>query len=538
MAKLISNKNPLSVVLDEPVLYLEDTLGSVMVRGEVIGHFTKDTAIQGPIELVFEGIQRYNPWPEIMRNRPLGDPIETTLQVTELSLLPPNSQGIIPAGIHRFPFEFPIPASLPTTVSIPERLEIFYRLTATIRRSQSSEHQWIDWALRPVHKKKLTAAAHIRLIHAVPSAIMNNNNTTDDHYYLLQHDPWNLRSLTAPGHHRLSLDEQYDRLANALVGRTSDNLDHSNLEKTQGIRYRLHVDRTAIALGTRVGIDVMIEPTLSRAKIRSIKLLIAETREYSMKIPGDHGLEGETRRANEAAHMILKWAYGSSPTKSTTTTTTSSSSSLNPAKSYVYHGRANDPCRYSSLCKRNLNFDTGDGKDEEEEEEEDAIARGPLVNLKELDQTVDVGDYFDGRFIMPVPKCSNVLLHPSMESDAVKIHHWLRLSVIVECNDQPLEITLEAPMRMLDCRLVADDERQTILPPPPSYSPTHTTSTSPTAASCDYSFWEQRQPITMDTVWGSCHLCPCQVKAHAAKRSSTSPCTLHERGPPPSYSEQ
>lgn len=56
-------KDILRVVLDEPRLYIEETLGSIMVRGEVIVNFPKDTAIQGPIELLFEGIQRYQTWP-------------------------------------------------------------------------------------------------------------------------------------------------------------------------------------------------------------------------------------------------------------------------------------------------------------------------------------------------------------------------------------------------------------------------------------------------------------------------------------------
>lgn len=62
-----NNNNTLQVVLDQPRIYLEESLGSVMVRGEVIVNFSKDTYIHGPIELVFEGIQRFHPWPGILR---------------------------------------------------------------------------------------------------------------------------------------------------------------------------------------------------------------------------------------------------------------------------------------------------------------------------------------------------------------------------------------------------------------------------------------------------------------------------------------
>lgn len=58
-----AKKDVLKVVLDEPRLFVEESLGSVMVRGEVIVNFPKDTQIQGPIELLFEGIQRFHPWP-------------------------------------------------------------------------------------------------------------------------------------------------------------------------------------------------------------------------------------------------------------------------------------------------------------------------------------------------------------------------------------------------------------------------------------------------------------------------------------------
>lgn len=58
----MNNKAVLRVVLDEPQLYLAETSGSFMIRGEVVVTFVKDTLIQGPIELLFEGIQRYQTW--------------------------------------------------------------------------------------------------------------------------------------------------------------------------------------------------------------------------------------------------------------------------------------------------------------------------------------------------------------------------------------------------------------------------------------------------------------------------------------------
>lgn len=61
-------KDVLRVILDEPRLFLEESLGSTLIRGEVIVNFPKDTPIQGPIELVFEGTQRFHTWPGIFIN--------------------------------------------------------------------------------------------------------------------------------------------------------------------------------------------------------------------------------------------------------------------------------------------------------------------------------------------------------------------------------------------------------------------------------------------------------------------------------------
>lgn len=63
MTQTNTEKDIIRVVLDEPRLYVEESLGSVMVRGEVIVKFPKDTHIQGPIDLIFEGIQRFQTWP-------------------------------------------------------------------------------------------------------------------------------------------------------------------------------------------------------------------------------------------------------------------------------------------------------------------------------------------------------------------------------------------------------------------------------------------------------------------------------------------
>ena len=57
-----TKKNYIRLVLDESVLYLGNTNGTIVVRGEVIVNFIKDTAIQGPIDLLFEGLQRFYPW--------------------------------------------------------------------------------------------------------------------------------------------------------------------------------------------------------------------------------------------------------------------------------------------------------------------------------------------------------------------------------------------------------------------------------------------------------------------------------------------
>jgi hypothetical protein len=102
-----------------------------------------------------------------------------------------------------------------------------------------------------------------------------------------------------------------------------------------------------------------------------------------------------------------------------------------------------------------------------------------------------------------------------MEYESISISHWLQLVVTVECNGKEFQLTLDSPSRMLDCRVIAnDDERQTIFPPPPSYEPGN--SNFPQDWSTG-TFWEQREPITSVSGWGSCVPCPCEAKKIEAR---------------------
>jgi hypothetical protein len=142
-----------------------------------------------------------------------------------------------------------------------------------------------------------------------------------------------------------------------------------------------------------------------------------------------------------------------------------------------------------------------------------AAVNGGLMDLKLLDHAIELGEYFEGRFVLPVPPCDG-MLHPSMYHDNIKIQHWLRMVVVLEQDDHKFEIVLESPMNLLDCRLVADDERQTILPPPPSYNLDDNDRSIHSSV-----FWEQRQPITTTAQWGTCRRpCPCQIGLYRAQR--------------------
>ncbi|CAO3701330.1 unnamed protein product [Rhizopus stolonifer] len=496
-------KNDIRVVLDEPRLFVEASLGSIMVRGEVVVHFTKDTAIQGPIELVFEGIQRFQTWPEIMRFRPLGDPIESKLQVIELSLLPPNSQGVMPAGIQRFPFEFPIPASLPASIFIQDRIEIFYHVTATLRRScleSNALAHWMEKAYRVSQKKKYVHQTPLRIVRPVQSFISQQEH--DDSISSSSEPttpilPWNRTSLHG-------FDEQHDQLSCSLAGRTTSN-------NTLGVRYKLSVDRTAIVMGTSVGIEVMVEPTENETKIKSILLNVTERRAYAMKIPADHSWNTyppETRNFHESVKMVLKWAY---PT--TNNNNKNPSFDSNPQTKFAL------PQQEISKMIKTTVF-----------EKEKNVCE--MVNLKEIDQMVRLGECFDGRFMMSVPDCDH-LLHPSTEYDSIKVSHWLQLSMTLESKGVISVVHLESPMHMLDCRLVAaDDDSQTILPPPPSYQSEHYRQTRPAST-----FWEQREPITNASGWGNCLPCPCELRKMQKQGKKMTKRNQPEWGPPPCYSE-
>lgn len=543
-----------------------------------------------------------------MRNSPLGSPIESKLQVVELSLLPPTSRGIMPAGIQRFPFEFPIPSTLPTTIHIPKRIEIFYQLSATIRCSSglaknkgASAGIWIDRARLGGPKRKYTACSPMRIVRAMESIVSNglpinnrrqadtssspvtpivstlassmSSSITEESPIQL---PWNRRGLSD---YQGTLDEQHDQLAFSLSGRTIGNLNSSTavLENVQGIRYKFSIDRTAIALGTSIGIELLIEPTLYDTFIKSVCLKISENRKYLMKVPSNHTwttISPEIKTQKEGATMLLKWAYsyevdGDYEDNAGLTKKKSSDkyvhqrSSKNKFLSYF------DPSQPGNSENKLLSDNGSDIKndiflDSKKQIKDNSspftsqLAKdNDMINLKALNQEVIVGNFFGGRFVMPVPDCSNIL-HPSMEYESISISHWFQLVVTMECNGKTFDLQLESPGRVLDCRLVSvDDECQTILPPPPSYQPGddhlfHGKNWSPST------FWEQREAITNDSCWGSCMPCPCQYKKMKrddeksncvgnknrsklktrVNSTGTFPSNLlPEWGPPPLYSE-
>ncbi|RCI00383.1 hypothetical protein CU098_010768, partial [Rhizopus stolonifer] len=592
------------------------------------------TQIQGPIEILFEGIQRFYPWKDIMKGPVVGSAIETKLQVIELSLLPPNAKGIMPSGVQRFPFEFPIPSSLPMSVEIPDRLEIFYQLSATLRRSTSQHEEfqsidsfnpvnWIEWARRTTFKKKYVACSPIRIVRAMESVFSdtlpttntirqnndtetsstaaedNSDNISSNHHPSTSSTaqqpplPWNRRNLDA---YSGSFDEQHDQLAFSLAGRASGNLHHSThaLADVQGIRYKIGIDRTAVAIGTSIGVEIMIEPTMADAVVKSVLLKITESRNYSMKVPAGHTWKTtspETKQISEGVKMVMKWAYGHPMGEEETMVYKNkgkkkASDLKKSSEKYVYHRTENsqglfyfdppEPGHSKSflnsvdekkkLIIENVQQETELGEPSFSSSE---LANPELINLKQLNQPVKLGEYFGGRFVLPVPDCSN-MLNPSMSYESIKITHWTQLIVTVECNGQEFDLCLNTPSRILCCRLVAaDDECQTILPPPPSYVPGDSRSYRENNWSTS-TFWEQREPITSVSGWGSHVPCPCEYKRLKASilsnnnilnislpnsgrnnssksnkssisndrlSASYSPSHLPEWGPPPCYSE-
>ncbi|KAI7858171.1 hypothetical protein BDC45DRAFT_499007 [Circinella umbellata] len=607
----LGRNNVLSVVLDEPILFLGKSTGTRIIRGEVIVNFTKDTAIQGPITLVFKGIQTYYPWRDIMNGRTLGKPIETKLHVTELSLLPPNSQGIMPGGIQRFPFEFPITGSLPSTLYIPDRLDIVYNLTASLRRANEETALTTSFLDRFNKKPKTIVTVPVRLVRAIeltppslPAGLiaqtLTNGETmmdeprhpNDDTQMEQEHRRSSLETLepnseydmmldirndnnnnnmneennhSQPQHRRtsldrfygigLDLDEQHDHLAHSFTGRTVEDWDQQP-NGENGLRYRLSIDRTAIAIGTRLGVAVLLEPTSKNITIRSIVTRIQERREYCMKTPGDHasalGGQPETRTTTETLNVLLKWAYGH-PTQHDENSSCADStlSDINNTKSkqqqkrhkeqlqqpqgpvldrrYRHHRRNWSNLEDNNTARRNVQLFRQKVEQERGEvplidychgssnytsspmtggntDDINTSTSGELLNLKSLDQPLQVGEYFEGHFIMPIPTC-NHLLRPTMSHESITIRHWLHLIVAYECNGEMYEVTLTTSIRILDCRLVSEDERQTILPPPPSYE---TIDAGKTALSTNNTeFWLQRSSITKEKFWGRCNSCPC-----------------------------
>ncbi|KAI9482678.1 MAG: hypothetical protein EXX96DRAFT_605803 [Benjaminiella poitrasii] len=588
---LSSKRDVLRVIVDQPRLYIEESLGSTLIRGEVVCNFSKDAFIQGPIELLFEGIQRFYPWPEIMNGAlPLvsgTSVIETKFQTIKLSLLPPNSKGIMPAGIQRFPFEFPIPATLPISVEIPNRIEILYQLSAILRRSYVhldssiiSSFNWIEKA-RNSNKKKYVACQALRIVRALESSISDSHTSatpsvvqtstisqSDNTITTQQWLPW-ANDHNLDNYYQVTYDEQHDQLAFSLAGRTTGNLSQplNVLDGVQGIRFKMSVDRTAIAIGTSVGIELMIEPTVADAVVKSIVIKISETCKYNIKIPSRYCAASETpliKSATEGKKMILKWAYGyglsDNKDKYIYVRDDASSSSLayfdppSPGApgSKVFLPNMNQTVNSNSSSTFHASTTTAIFSPSLSVSDKQSQHGNKMVNLKELKQKIHVGEILAGRFVLPVPDCSNIL-NPSMKSESLTITHWLELVVTVTCQGKTFNLSLETPCRLLDCRLVDDDEQQTIFPAPPSYD---NSTNSIHYKSNNNSFWEQREPITFVSGWGSCRPCPCQARkkqtisgnnykyneknsSNASNRCQSSFNSPHlpEWGPPPCYSK-
>jgi hypothetical protein len=116
----------------------------------------------------------------ILETKPIGEEIETKLQAIELSLLPPNSNGIMPAGIQRFPFEFPIPANFPTSMAIKDRMEIFYQIRATLKKpaqiTPDQRSSWLDRVRHTKTNKQLIASTSIRITRTLDSVSIGSTN--------------------------------------------------------------------------------------------------------------------------------------------------------------------------------------------------------------------------------------------------------------------------------------------------------------------------------------------------------------------------
>ncbi|KAI7874311.1 hypothetical protein K492DRAFT_240900 [Lichtheimia hyalospora FSU 10163] len=606
MASIPQRNQTFRLILDEPVTYLGDTSGISMVRGEVIVNFEQYTRVHGPIQLVFAGTQTIYPWKELMQKS--SKPIKTNLHRIELSLAPPNVQGMMPPGVQRFPFEFPIPGYLPTTLSIPGRLDIGYTVTATLRRSPLSgsdyhASSWLDWAS---FNNKSTLAASVclqvvRAIESMPSLLgvsflqqqqqqqelllpsneqvassssssSNQQRMALDRYFdltgregtgnLLMGDEYNTHRPAS-----LSLDEQHDQLAYSMAGRSINNWNKPIKENEAGVRYELGIDRTAIAIGTSLGVHVHLEPQQQDIKIRSITARIAEKRDYAIKVPSNNSSKRSTTdrlcKDNETLTMILKWAYGypceDSPRNSSSSDCDDSDNkdkgkiAMQAAKQAItaLSGKYRHPCSGNHQDENDTPTETQQVQLSEKASfysdvleryplssssqptQSDNLTQGELLNLKFLNEKVHVGEYFDGWFVMPVPSCEH-FLRPTMAHSSITISHWLYLDVVLDCsNDKKTRrITLETPIRLLDCRLTKgaagdyNGDRQMILPPPPTYEEALCRSRDKmnkdrndqgTAATNTDHFWVQRWPITQDSAWGTtCSTqCPCNTRKNS-----------------------
>ncbi|CAO3595007.1 unnamed protein product [Absidia cylindrospora] len=329
---------------------------------------------------------------------------------------------------------------------------------------------WLT-GLEFIGKKKLSDVSHLRLVRAIeatpprpmtppPSSTSSSSaslsSSSESGVVTPYYDMWTQYN------NRLSLDEQHDQLVHSMGGRTTDNYSRPlhALTKEHGVRYKLSVDRTAIALGTTVGLEVVLQPTQVRTTVRSIFLGIEEKRTYKMNIPGRHSVlsasPAETRKRSESNKTTLKWAhgypippkdgismnFGDFPGIDAVGSTDSKKNITHLGQQYSHdisdcktlrqldqpfyrqqqqqhqHQQNDDTTTNSAtsaLGKHSMTASilsainpssSAAASTSKKSTDNSTTTNGGLMDLKLLNHDIELGEYFEGQFVLPVPPCN------------------------------------------------------------------------------------------------------------------------------------
>ncbi|ORZ01679.1 hypothetical protein BCR43DRAFT_454333 [Syncephalastrum racemosum] len=225
----LSAHRSFTIELAEPVVYLRglpSNPATHVLRGEAVLVLSKPiTATSVTVKVVGKS---HTLWPEGIGARGTKMSHEKTIHEQNMILQTFAQGDVIPAGLHRWPFEFLLPNSLVETIE-DEMAKVYYYVSAT------------------VHRGGMGGVTNLRSRRDI--LLMRTMNWSDD------------STLTSHATPPMSISTE----------RHLDNLDA-----------QICIEKTIVSSGTQLPLSISISPTQKHVHLESINIMLTEQRVYRL----------------------------------------------------------------------------------------------------------------------------------------------------------------------------------------------------------------------------------------------------------------